>query len=200
MKDLGVLGRYLPEFGRITGQMQYDLFHIYTVDTHTLEVLRNLRKMILGKSKNKFSLASEIINELPKLEILFIAGLYHDIGKGRGADHSSLGKSIVRKFCKRHLFSDEDTRSIEWLVENHLIMSMTSQKKDLTDNSIIKEFAEKIGNLETLNYLYCLTAADVSATNPNLWNSWNASLLRELYVRSKLYFDCLLYTSDAADE
>ena len=200
MKDLGVLGRYLPEFGRITGQMQYDLFHIYTVDTHTLEVLRNLRKMILGKSKNKFSLASEIINELPKLEILFIAGLYHDIGKGRGADHSSLGKSIVRKFCKRHLFSDEDTRSIEWLVENHLIMSMTSQKKDLTDNSIIKEFAEKIGNLETLNYLYCLTAADVSATNPNLWNSWNASLLRELYVRSKLYFEERIFLNKSIEE
>ena len=107
MKDLGILGRYLPEFGRITGQMQYDLFHIYTVDAHTLEVLRNMRWMMLGKSKEKFPLASSLIKKLPKLEILYISGLYHDIGKGRGADHSDLGKSIAQKFCKKHLFSEK---------------------------------------------------------------------------------------------
>ena len=188
MKDLGILGRYLPEFGRITGQMQYDLFHIYTVDAHTLEVLRNMRWMSLGKSEERFPLASKLINKLPKLEILYISGLYHDIGKGRGKDHSNLGKSIVNSFCKRHLFPEEDTLLIEWLVENHLLMSVTSQKKDLSNNSVVKEFAEKVGNLETLDYLYCLTVADVSATNPSLWNSWNASLLRELYDKTKLYF------------
>ena len=188
MKDLGILGRYLPEFGRITGQMQYDLFHIYTVDAHTLEVLRNMRWMSLGKSEERFPLASKLINKLPKLEILYISGLYHDIGKGRGTDHSNLGKSIVNSFCKRHLFPEEDTLLIEWLVENHLLMSVTSQKKDLSNNSVVKEFAEKVGNLETLDYLYCLTVADVSATNPSLWNSWNASLLRELYDKTKLYF------------
>ena len=188
MKDLGILGRYLPEFGRITGQMQYDLFHIYTVDAHTLEVLRNMRWMSLGKSEERFPLASKLINKLPKLEILYISGLYHDIGKGRGTDHSNLGKSIVNSFCKRHLFPEEDTLLIEWLVENHLLMSVTSQKKDLSNNSVVKEFAEKVGNLETLDYLYCLTVADVSATNPTLWNSWNASLLRELYDKTKLYF------------
>ena len=200
MKDLGILGRYLPEFGRITGQMQYDLFHIYTVDAHTLEVLRNMRRMILGKSKDRFPLATEIISKIPNLEILYIAGLYHDIGKGRGADHSGLGKSIVKKFCKRHYFSSEDTNIIEWLVENHLLMSITSQKKDLTDNSVIKEFAEKIRDLEILNYLYCLTAADVSATNPNLWNSWNASLLRELYLRTKLYFEEKTFLNKSIEE
>ena len=200
MKDLGILGRYLPEFGRITGQMQYDLFHIYTVDAHTLEVLRNMRWMTLGKSEEKFPLAAKIINKLPKLEILYIAGLYHDIGKGRGSDHSNLGKVIVRNFCKKHLFTKEDTKLIEWLVENHLLMSVTSQKKDLTDNSVVKEFAEKVGNVETLNYLYCLTVADVSATNPNLWNSWNASLLRQLYDRTKLYFRDSILLNNSIDE
>ena len=120
MKNLGILGRYLPEFGRITGQMQYDLFHIYTVDAHTLQVLRNMRWMSLGKSKEKFPLASQLIDKLPKLEVLYISGLYHDIGKGRGSDHSKLGKTIVRNFCKKHFFSEEDTKKIEWLVENHL--------------------------------------------------------------------------------
>ena len=201
MKDLGILGRYLPEFGRITGQMQYDLFHIYTVDAHTLEVLRNMRWMTLGKSEEKFPLAAKIINKLPKLEILYIAGLYHDIGKGRGSDHSNLGKVIVRNFCKKHLFTKEDTKLIEWLVENHLLMSVTSQKKDLTDNSVVKEFAEKVSNVETLNYLYCLTVADVSATNPNLWNSWNASLLRQLYDRTKLYFrDSILLNNSIGEQ
>ena len=200
MKDLGILGRYLPEFGRITGQMQYDLFHIYTVDAHTLEVLRNMRWMTLGKSKKQFPLAAKIINRLPKLEILYIAGLYHDIGKGRGSDHSNLGKVIVKNFCKKHLFTKEDTELIEWLVENHLLMSVTSQKKDLTDNSVVKEFAEKVGNTETLNYLYCLTVADVSATNPNLWNSWNASLLRQLYDRTQLYFKDSVLLNNSIDE
>ena len=200
MKDLGILGRYLPEFGRITGQMQYDLFHIYTVDAHTLEVLRNMRWMTLGKSEERFPLAAKIINKLPKLEILYIAGLYHDIGKGRGSDHSNLGKVIVRNFCKKHLFTKEDTKLIEWLVENHLLMSVTSQKKDLTDNSVVKEFAEKVSNVETLNYLYCLTVADVSATNPNLWNSWNASLLRQLYDRTKLYFRDSILLNNSIDE
>ena len=200
MKELGILGRYLPEFGRITGQMQYDLFHIYTVDAHTLEVLRNMRWMTLGKSREKFPLASKIIKKIPKLEILYIAGLYHDIGKGRGTDHSNLGKSIVNKFCKKHLFSDEDTHLIEWLVENHLVMSITSQKKDITDNSVIEDFAKKVKDLETLNYLYCLTAADVSATNPNLWNSWNASLLRQLYDRTKLFLEDEILESKSIDE
>ena len=200
MKDLGILGRYLPEFGRITGQMQYDLFHIYTVDAHTLEVLRNMRWMTLGKSKEKFPLASKVVKKLSKLEILYIAGLYHDIGKGRGSDHSNLGKLIVRKFCNKHFFSNEDTRLIEWLVENHLLMSITSQKKDLSDNKVIKDFAKRVKDLETLNYLYCLTAADVSATNPNLWNSWNASLLRQLYDRTKLYLEDEILLSKSIEE
>ena len=187
MKELGILGRYLPEFGRITGQMQYDLFHIYTVDAHTLQVLRNMRRMLLGTSKELYPLASEIIQDLPKMEVLYIAGLYHDIGKGRGKDHSKLGTSIVKRFCKTHDFDKNDRKLIEWLVVNHLTMSVKSQKEDLSDPKVIREFAEMVENQTNLDYIYCLTVADVSATNPNLWNSWNSSLLRELYTKTSNY-------------
>jgi len=187
MKELGILGRYLPEFGRITGQMQYDLFHIYTVDAHTLQVLRNMRRMLLGTSVDLYPLASKIIPTLPKIEVLYIAGLYHDIGKGRGKDHSTLGTTIVRRFCKSHNFNDTDRKLIEWLVVNHLLMSKTSQKEDLSDPTVIKSFGELVKNQRNLDYLYCLTVADVSATNPNLWNSWNSTLLGELYSKTTNY-------------
>ena len=189
MKNLGILGRYLPEFGRVTGQMQYDLFHIYTVDAHTLQVLRNMRRMVLKKSKDIYPLATTLIQNIPKIEILYIAGLYHDIGKGRGSDHSDLGKSIAGKFCSRHKFEDTDKEMVEWLVVNHLLMSVKSQKEDLSDPKVIREFAKKVKTKERLNYLYCLTVADVSATNPNLWNSWNSSLLSELYRKTTEYLD-----------
>jgi [protein-PII] uridylyltransferase len=187
MKELGILGRYLPEFGRITGQMQYDLFHIYTVDAHTLQVLRNMRRMLSGTSKKIYPLASEVIKALPKMEVLYIAGLYHDIGKGRGKDHSALGTAIVRRFCKNHEFEDIDRKLIEWLVVNHLTMSKKSQKEDLSDEDVIRQFSELVKNQTRLDYLYCLTVADVSATNPNLWNSWNSSLLGELYAKTSNY-------------
>lgn len=199
MKELGILGRYLPEFGRITGQMQYDLFHIYTVDAHTLQVLRNMRRMLLGTSKELYPLASEIIQNLPRMEILYIAGLYHDIGKGRGKDHSRLGTAIVRRFCKTHNFDKDDRKLIEWLVINHLTMSVKSQKEDLSNPEVIRKFAEMIKDQTTLDYMYCLTVADVSATNPNLWNSWNSSLLRELYMKTANYLKAdksLLESSD----
>jgi len=184
MKQLGILGRYLPEFGRVTGQMQYDLFHIYTVDAHTLQVLRNMRRLLLGTSKDTYPFASALTQKLTKLEILYIAGLYHDIGKGRGKDHSGLGMKIVKRFCERHRLSKKDTDLIQWLVKNHLKMSITSQKEDLSNPKTINNFTEIIGNEERLNYLYCLTVADISATNPNLWNSWNESLLNDLYFKT----------------
>ena len=189
MKNLGILGRYLPEFGRVTGQMQYDLFHIYTVDAHTLQVLRNMRRMVLKKSTDIYPLATTLIQNIPKIEILYIAGLYHDIGKGRGSDHSDLGKSIAGKFCSRHKFEETDKKMVEWLVVNHLLMSVKSQKEDLSDPKVIREFAKKVKTKERLNYLYCLTVADVSATNPNLWNSWNSSLLSELYRKTIEYLE-----------
>ena len=184
MKQLGILGRYLPEFGRVTGQMQYDLFHIYTVDAHTLQVLRNMRRLLLGTSKDTYPFASALTQKLTKLEILYIAGLYHDIGKGRGKDHSGLGMKIVKRFCERHRLSKKDTDLIQWLVKNHLKMSITSQKEDLSNPKTINNFTEITGNEERLNYLYCLTVADISATNPNLWNSWNESLLNDLYFKT----------------
>ena len=184
MKQLGILGRYLPEFGRVTGQMQYDLFHIYTVDAHTLQVLRNMRRLLLGTSKDIYPFASDLTQKLPKLEILYIAGLYHDIGKGRGKDHSGLGMKIVKRFCERHRLTKKNADLIEWLVKNHLKMSITSQKEDLSNPKIINNFTEIVGNEERLNYLYCLTVADISATNPNLWNSWNESLLNDLYFKT----------------
>ena len=189
MKNLGILGRYLPEFGRVTGQMQYDLFHIYTVDAHTLQVLRNMRRMILKKSATIYPLATKLIQKIPKIEILYIAGLYHDIGKGRGSDHSDLGKSIAGKFCSKHKFKQEDKEIVEWLVVNHLLMSVKSQKEDLSDPNVISQFAKKVKTKERLDYLYCLTVADVSATNPNLWNSWNSSLLSELYNKTLEYLN-----------
>ncbi len=189
MKKLGILGRYLPEFGRITGQMQYDLFHIYTVDAHTLQVLRNMRRMILKKSLDIYPLATELIQKIPRIEILYIAGLFHDIGKGRGSDHSNLGKSIARRFCLRHKFNEKDKEIVEWLVVNHLLMSITSQKEDLSDHNTISNFAKEVKSKERLNYLYCLTVADVSATNPNLWNSWNSSLLSALYRKTLNYIE-----------
>lgn len=184
MKQLGILGRYLPEFGRVTGQMQYDLFHIYTVDAHTLQVLRNMRRLFLKTSKEIYPFASELTQKLPKMEILYIAGLYHDIGKGRGRDHSGLGRKIVRRFSERHRLNKKDSLLIEWLVENHLKMSITSQKEDLNNHKVINDFADFIKTEDRLNYLYCLTVADISATNPALWNSWNETLLNDLYFKT----------------
>ena len=184
MKQLGILGRYLPEFGRVTGQMQYDLFHIYTVDAHTLQVLRNMRRLFLGTSKETYPFASELTKKLNKLEILYIAGLYHDIGKGRRKDHSDLGTKIVKRFCNRHRLPKKDSALIEWLVQNHLKMSITSQKENLNNPKVINSFSEIVGSEERLNYLYCLTVADISATNPNLWSSWNESLLNSLYFKT----------------
>ena len=184
MKQQGILGRYLPEFERVTGQMQYDLFHIYTVDAHTLQVLRNMRRLLLGTSEKDYPLASNLIKKLPKLEILYISGLFHDIGKGRVEDHSALGTKISQRFCHRHKINKKDSSLIEWLVENHLRMSITSQKEDLTNPRIIHNFVKEVETETKLNYLYCLTVADISATNPNLWNSWNETLLNDLYFKT----------------
>ena len=185
MHALGVLPRLIPEFGRVTAQMQYDLFHIYTVDIHTLKLLKNMNKLIHDKNDGMFELASDIAKQLPKVLNLYLAGFFHDIGKGRGGNHSSLGERIVKRFCKRNSFSEEDSDLIQWLVKNHLLMSKTLQKEDLSDLSVIKKFSREVGSMDRLNYLYCLTVSDISATNPNLWNSWNSSLLRELWLKAR---------------
>lgn len=185
MNRYGILGRYLPEFGHIVGQMQHDLFHIYTVDAHTLNVIKYLRKLGKPGVAEKYPLASKLVERLPKPELIYIAGLYHDIAKGRGGDHSELGAVDAQAFCARHKLPAWDTRLVVWLVENHLAMSTTAQRKDLSDPQVINDFAQQVGDETHLDYLYVLTVADINATNPTLWNSWRASLLRQLYTETK---------------
>ncbi|MBV1788806.1 [protein-PII] uridylyltransferase [Marinobacterium sp. D7] len=185
MNRYGILGRYLPEFGRIVGQMQHDLFHIYTVDAHTLKVIQKMRQFRHRDHRDTFPVAHRVVNHLPKIELLYIAGLYHDIAKGRGGDHSELGGDDVIAFCERHHIGKWDTQLVAWLVRNHLKMSMTAQRRDLSDPQVIHTFAEQVGDIIHLDYLYVLTVADINATNHTLWNSWRASLLRQLYMETK---------------
>ncbi|WP_207061743.1 [protein-PII] uridylyltransferase [Motiliproteus sp. SC1-56] len=185
MNRYGILGRYLPEFGRIVGQMQHDLFHIYTVDAHTLKVILNMRRFRHRDQQDKFPIANRIVRQIPKVALLYIAGLYHDIAKGRGGDHSELGAEDVKDFCRRHHLGKWDTHLVSWLVRNHLLMSMTAQRKDITDPDVIYDFAMKVRDSIHLDYLYALTVADICATNNTLWNNWRASLMRQLYRETK---------------
>lgn len=181
----GILGRYLPEFGRVIGQMQFDLFHIYTVDAHTLQVVRNMRRFRYKNNTQKFPIAAHIHSRLPRIELLYIAGLYHDIAKGMGGDHSELGIGIAKEFCERHNLPTWDTNLVCWLVQNHLVMSTTAQRRDIQDPEVVHEFASMVGEKVRLDYLYALTVADMNATNPTLWNGWRASLMNQLYSETK---------------
>ena len=185
MARYGILGRYLPEFEQITGQMQHDMFHIYTVDAHTLQVVENMRLFRLPDAAEQYPIAAHIHKNLPKVELLYIAGLYHDIAKGRGGDHSTLGMVDAEEFCVRHRLSKWDTKLVVWLVSKHLFMSMTAQRRDISDPEVIQEFATMMGDMLHLNYLYAMTVADIRATNPELWNSWRASLMKQLYLNTK---------------
>ena len=185
MSRYGILGLYLPEFGLVTGQMQHDLFHIYTVDAHTLKVMQNMGNFLLPQAKEDFPVAANVVKRLPKFELLYIAGLYHDIGKGRGGDHSTLGAVDAEEFCQRHGISPRETRLVCWLVEQHLLMSAVAQKQDISDPDVIHQFALKVGDQLHLDYLYCLTVADINGTNNQLWNPWRASLLRQLYLDTR---------------
>lgn len=188
MKRYGILGRYLPEFGHVIGQMQYDLFHVYTVDAHALLVVQNMRLLRHAQARQTFPLASKIIHGLANRTLLYIAGLFHDIAKGRGGDHSILGADDVEKFCRRHQLTEADTQLITWLVLDHLIMSVTAQKMDISDYRVIEEFARKVGDQERLDYLYLLTICDIGATNPKLLNPWRLSLLNQLYMETAQVF------------
>jgi len=188
MNRYGVLGDYLPAFGKIIGQMQYDLFHVYTVDQHTLFVIRNICRFSQAKFRGYFPLCAEIIETISKPELLYLAALFHDISKGSGGDHSTLGGEEAYHFCMQHDLPTMDTELIAWLVKNHLLMSMTAQREDIHDPSTIQLFAEKMGDLRHLDHLYLLTVADICGTNPSLWNSWKDSLLKELYHQTKQLF------------
>ena len=199
MKSLGILQRYIPEFGEVVGQMQFDLFHVYTVDEHTLKVVRNMNQMKLYEQEG-FLLEHELINKIPKIEILYIAGLFHDLGKGKGGDHSEIGAKTSFNFAKRLGMSSTDAKLISWLVKKHLIMSSISQKKDISDPLTINDFAKEVEQNEKLNYLYLLTVNDIRATNPALWNGWKHQLLRDLYTltRSKINKNPIKASSDIA--
>jgi len=188
MNRYGVLAAYLPAFGKVVGRMQYDLFHVYTVDEHTLFVIRNLRRFALDKHSADHPHCNEIFRLTDKPELLYIAGLLHDIAKGSGGDHSVVGEQIAEEFCRRHAITGHDRRLVCWLVRFHLLMSMTAQRKDIGDPQVIHEFAMQVGDPETLNHLYLLTVADIRATNPNLWNSWKGALLRELFAATRSAF------------
>lgn len=189
MNKYGVLGAYLPVFGRIVGQMQHDLFHVLTVDEHTLFVVRNIRRFTVPEFQNEFPFASKLIKHIFKPERLYIAALFHDIAKGRGGNHAELGAKEVQKFCADHSLSEYDTRFIAWLVQEHLVMSWTAQRQDIHDPVVIREFAQKVGNQERLDNLYLLTVADMRGTSPKVWNVWKDRLLIQLYTLTTQMFD-----------
>jgi [protein-PII] uridylyltransferase len=185
MNRYGILARYIPAFGNIVGRMQYDLFHVYTVDEHTLRLIRNLRRFSVPELAHEFPLCSRVFETLPKPHLLYLAGLFHDIAKGRGGDHSLLGARDAWDFCKLHGLSDYDARLVSWLVEKHLLMSITAQRKDIEDPDVVQGFAAAVGDVNRLGYLYLLTVADMRATNPKRWNSWKNTLLSQLYTSAR---------------
>jgi len=187
MNQHGILGRYLPAFGRIVGQMQHDLFHVYTVDEHILMVVRNLRRFTLPEHAHEFPLCSKLIKDFARPEVLHIAGLFHDIAKGRGGDHSQLGRADAARFCKQHGLTREDTELVVWLVANHLTMSSTAQKQDLSDQDVIEAFAQKIRNDRYLVALYLLTVADIRGTSAKVWNAWKGKLLEDLFWATRRF-------------
>ena len=181
MNQLSVLGRYLPVFRRIVGQMQHDLFHVYTVDQHILQVLRNLRRFTLAEHAHEYPLCSQLISDFDKPWLLYIAALFHDIAKGRGGDHSVLGARDARRFCREHGLERDDADFVGFLVENHLSMSTVAQKQDLADETVIHRFAELVKSERRLIALYLLTVADIRGTSTKVWNAWKGKLLEDLF-------------------
>jgi [protein-PII] uridylyltransferase len=187
MNRHGILGRYIPAFGRIIGQMQHDLFHVYTVDEHILMVVHNLRCFALEKHAHEHPLCHTLMKDFARPEVLYIAGLFHDIAKGRGGDHAQLGRADAARFCKQHGLTNEDSELVVWLVGQHLAFSHTAQTQDLSDQDVIAEFAEKIPNERNLVALYLLTVADVQGTSPKVWNVWKGKLFEDLFRLTRRY-------------
>ena len=185
MNRYGILGSYIPAFGRIVGQMQHDLFHVYTVDEHILNVLANLRRFSKPELKHEFPLCSQLFAEFDAPHLLYLAAIFHDIAKGRGGDHSTLGKTDAIRFCKLHGLSKADGALVAWLVESHLKMSSIAQKTDLSDPNVIESFAQLVQTTRRLNALYLLTVADIRGTSPQVWNAWKARLLESLFHATK---------------
>jgi [protein-PII] uridylyltransferase len=180
-----VLAAILPSFRRVVGRMQYDLFHVYTVDEHTLRVLRNIARFADPQAREELPLACETFAALQKPELLLLAALFHDIAKGRGGDHSELGEVEARAFCSKLGIADAGVELVAWLVRWHLLMSVTAQRQDITDPDVVHRFAIQVEDRERLDTLYLLTISDIAGTNPKLWNEWKARLLADLYVAAR---------------
>ncbi|MDB4040911.1 HD domain-containing protein, partial [Methylophilaceae bacterium] len=185
LNKCNILGKFIPAFGKIVAQMQHDLFHIYTVDEHTLNVIENIRRFTLDKWKHEFPECNQIFKTFKKPYLLYLGALFHDIAKGRGGDHSKLGEVTALRFGRIMKLKNEDKELIAWLVKSHLKMSSVAQKSDLADSSVINEFAGFVKTQHRLDALYLLTVADIRGTSPHVWNQWKASLLRTLYLETK---------------
>ncbi len=197
MNAYGILAAYIPQFAAIVGRMQFDMFHIYTVDEHTLMVLRYVRRLSDPTRADEIPEGTELFSRLRKPKLLYLAALFHDIGKGRGGDHSKLGAVDAEQFCKRHSLDRRDTQLVTWLVRTHLLMSMIAQRKDITDMEVIEEFANEVKTRERLTYLYLLTISDIRGTNMELWNGWKASLLSSLYHRTRQWLESTTSPSES---
>ncbi|HET7266924.1 MAG TPA: [protein-PII] uridylyltransferase [Oleiagrimonas sp.] len=185
MNRFGLLAAIIPSFGKVVGRMQYDLFHVYTVDEHTLRVVHNVARFAAPEARREFPLGCEIFASIDRPELLFLAALFHDIAKGRGGDHSVLGENEARDFCTRLGLAGDDVELVAWLVRWHLLMSTTAQRQDITDPDVVHGLAAKVGDWEHLDYLYLLTVADIIGTSPRLWNAWKDRLLADLYVAAR---------------
>ena len=189
MNELGVLGELVPPWARIVGQMQHDLFHVYTVDQHILMVLRNMRRFADPAHSHEYPLCSQLMQEFPEREVLYLACIFHDIAKGRGGDHSQLGMNDAREYCAQLGLPPEHVELVAWLVEHHLSMSAYAQKRDIADPNVVREFAQLVGTEKQLFALYLLTVADIRGTSPKVWNNWKARLLEQLFRSTRWHFN-----------
>jgi [protein-PII] uridylyltransferase len=185
LSEAGVFGRFVPDFGRVVAQMQYDMYHHYTVDEHTLFAIGMLHRIETGELAEEAPIASRVVHQVLSRRVLYLAVLLHDIAKGRGGDHSELGAEVAQKLCPRLGLSDEETETVAWLVRHHLLMSKTAFQRDLDDSQTIADFTGLVQSLERLRLLLVLTVADIRAVGPKTWNGWKAQLLRELYHRAE---------------